>query len=110
MDTWSDQFRQLYCELGFIDQDGGCLPLHRACTKAATLWAQVRDNEWPSPETAGIYRPWVGAKYRLGGLLVVGLNMNEAGGIDAYYNENGVPLAMKELMDRNRVLPDPTAG
>jgi hypothetical protein len=89
--SWEERFRRFYTDRGFMNSAGGCLPLHEACVQAKTCWNQVLDSERPPARYAGIYRPWVGRKYSAGGILVFGLNMNEAGGFDAYYDENGVP-------------------
>jgi Uracil DNA glycosylase superfamily len=57
-------------------------PLCECCPNKKTCWAGAMDaRRTPSrdrPEDGGIILPWVGARYQLGGLVVIAINPNVA--------------------------------
>lgn len=77
-------FRTAYQSLGLLSPDGSGLPLHRRCTHCDTCWEGAR-NRFPLETGAAshIARPWVGGRYDLGRVLVLGENLNEHGGYPA---------------------------
>ena len=94
--------------MGQGDQEYGTA-LHRVCANAHSCWRVVPDAERPAvdcPESQ-IYRPWVGESYERTHLLVLGLNMNGAGGYDIMEGKDGVPRCKEELMHSNRILANP---
>jgi len=93
-------FKTLYSHgLGLISKAGGCLPLHRACPHSLLCWR--REVGRPLPPSSHIYLPWIGPQYRRSGLLVLGHNMNDAGGLGVCYE--GTPIAQRELLSTQRV-------
>jgi len=96
-DILLDSFRKLYSELGFIDGDGNCLPLHSCCVHGKDCWSGPYESMYrkPADKDAAISRPWVGGQYQKLGLWVVGINLNECGGEDSLVGL--VEEARKEL-------------
>lgn len=83
-DASLNSFRQLYAELGFVDGKGICLPLHSCCSHGKDCWSgpyETMDRKLESQD-AGIARPWIGCHYLKLRLLVVGINLNECGGLE----------------------------
>ncbi len=108
---FEDEFKKLYTELGFIAANGKHLPLFEACKHAERCWQGVSDERRPQPNQAGISAPWVGRKYNELGLLIIGINTNDAGGEGALTNL--VEQAQRELRAdplRRLVFADPQQG
>ncbi|MDP2896459.1 MAG: uracil-DNA glycosylase family protein [bacterium] len=77
-------FLNLYGELGFVPQDGNPRPLPRICELRESCWkgAETRIPADTASWTA-IYQPWIGDGYSDLRLAIIGLNMNEYGGLHA---------------------------
>lgn len=77
------KFATLYEDRGLIT-DTGAPPLWKCCPNAAGCWAGALDAR-PSatPEDGNISLPWVGPRYRAGGVLILGMNFNDASGLAA---------------------------
>lgn len=74
----------LYRRHGLLDGDGQGRPLWQVCEHSADCWnrvAEKRKNGLADPTVGGIFRPWVGERYRPAGTAIIGLNLrtNEAG-------------------------------
>lgn len=96
--TWNE----LYGELR-MGEPGHWDPLPRVCGSRDTCWADAADRQPPDNcASARIARPWVGPRYEQLGLLVVGINMNEAGGYGAMVHH--VECAQKDLAKGTRRL------
>lgn len=96
-DVMQDSFGKLYSQLGFIDEEGNCLPLHKSCGYREKCWSGSYESmdRKPDDQNSAISRPWVGKMYSKLGLLVVGINLNECGGFNALVDLTG--QARKEL-------------
>jgi hypothetical protein len=94
---FEDEFRKLYTQLGFIAENGNHLPLFEVCNHAERCWNRVGDERRPLQNESGISAPWVGRKYNELGLLVIGINTNDAGGEGALTNL--VERAREKLLD-----------
>lgn len=97
------ELEALYERLGFLDGDGAGRALHEHCERRERCWPEHRAACRPDPskvESHGVL-PWVGRYYARTRLVVIGLNMNENGGIDAQYG--GVQRAQRELHRRSRL-------
>lgn len=84
---------RLLAELSEIYEGEGVLSaerapaLHRECPSADACWADARDRvstqadgPWSGDQDGSIFWPWIGDQYKPGGVAVVGLNINHAGG------------------------------
>jgi hypothetical protein len=73
--------RQLYTELGLLNENGETLPLHTVCKHSGSCWhgAKARVPK-ETGDRAGISRPYIGAHYDEARIVFIGINMNDAGG------------------------------
>lgn len=103
MDTMRAQLLSLFRDLGFVDSAGRERALHANCGQASRCWGSVPQGCRPKADNRASmpYLAWVGSNYSTSRILVVGLNMNEAGGLEEYYER--IPVAQKELLKRNRI-------
>jgi hypothetical protein len=74
-----EEFRRVYCDLGFISAQGNSAPLYSCCNNSGSCWVGAK-HRYPPVEIASISSPWVGPRYKELRLLVLGINFNEAGG------------------------------
>lgn len=78
-------FASLYEERGLLI-DGHAPSLWKCCPNADSCWAgamETRPNDWDGD--GNISLPWVGPGYRPGGVLLVGMNFNDASGLAAAF-------------------------
>jgi hypothetical protein len=94
-------------ERGLALVDGDAPPVGRHafehCVHAANCWRGSEDRVWPADCPRGhVSLPWIGSRYRRGGIAVIGINMNDHGGLAA--QDGLVRGAVAELRaDRKRV-------
>ena len=67
--------------------NGVALPLWMECKSSDACWARVPDRWRPRTEdeqqqSGGMPLPWVGLNYDRGGVLTLGINLNDASGLD----------------------------
>ena len=88
---------RVYEEAGVLSVDP--LPaLHRACPMASACWGGVRPTGRPTgvgkfdpaSENGCIVLPWVGPRYRRGGVCVLGLNLRYGGGDTEFAAEHRI--------------------
>lgn len=65
---------------------GIALPLWNACKSSDACWARVPDRWRPraddsQQQSGGMPLPWVGLNYEQGGVLTLGMNLNDASGL-----------------------------
>lgn len=79
-----DELDGLYKQLGVLTSSSLPLPLHRSCGHAPVCW-QGLESSFPTEDTnrSAISRPWVGSGYDELRVLVLGINQNNWGGLDA---------------------------
>jgi hypothetical protein len=73
-----------YADHGLFDGDIA-RPLDCDCPAAEACWADVPDKARPLREMASISVPWLGPRYRPGGIAAVGINQNDYGGLGALW-------------------------
>ena len=79
------RFTELYMDRGLI-RDGIAPPLWDCCPNAADCWRAAWDaRPTDGPEDGGISLPWIGPEYRPGGVVVLGINFNDANGLTRAY-------------------------
>ena len=67
-------------------RDGLAPPLWDCCPHAAACWRAAWDaRPAGGPEDGGISLPWIGPEYRPGGVVVLGINFNDANGLTRAY-------------------------
>ncbi len=93
--------RASYVAKGIVTAQSEALPLHTHCSSALACWAKLGPELRPKAEVGGISLPWVGREYQPGGVLLVGINMNEHGGLDAWGGL--IREALAELPRKNRM-------
>jgi hypothetical protein len=76
-----ERFCALYESSGLIDA-ATAPPLWTCCAKAASCWAAALDAR-PRGESqnGGIVLPWIGRRYCDGGVVALGMNLNDASGL-----------------------------
>lgn len=112
----TDEHAQLLLDLLADYDDQGLAPASRplcsCCPHAKVCWASAaharRSPSRERPEDGGIILPWVGAGYRRGGVLVVGVNPNIAAE-DRTYLLSEHELSW-DLYDRSLRRLQPTVG
>lgn len=74
----------IYKRFGFITGDGIPKELHQVCKHHDSCW-EGAENRFPpkGDEWSNIARPWTGNRYSELRLLVLGINLNGYGGLDA---------------------------
>ncbi len=80
------KFKELYSEIGLIDEKGKILTLHSTCKYCNNCWQDIEDRKPGNDGFWTITKPWVGKNYEKLKLLVVGINMNEYGSYDGAVN------------------------
>jgi len=105
MHPLAEELRQRYERKGLV-RGQTALPLHRACPNAAACWAGLTPAQAPADDYAGLSLPWVGPLYQPGGVLLVGINMNEHGGLTAW--DGLIEWALKDLPRKDRLFASPT--
>lgn len=80
----SSSILEFYKRLGLVSGSGNPLPVHRACPSASICWKGYADRYPPDdPGRSAISSPYIGTRYAEVGLLVLGINQNDWGGLDA---------------------------
>jgi hypothetical protein len=80
----SQSILERYRSLGLVGPAGEGLALHAACPNAPLCWSGLRDRMPPDdPTRSAIALPYVGSRYAELGLLVLGINQNDWGGLGA---------------------------
>jgi hypothetical protein len=75
------QLANLYAEHDLII-DGAAPPLWSCCANRQMCWRSAQDAR-PNASCAGISLPWIGPDYKPGGVLILGMNFNDYGGLAA---------------------------
>jgi hypothetical protein len=79
------RFAALYERHGLI-RDAIAPPLWGFCPNGADCWrAAWKDRPTEGPEDGGISLPWIGPEYEPGGVVVLGINFNDANGLTRAY-------------------------
>jgi hypothetical protein len=79
------QFSRLYERHGLI-RDAIAAPLWGCCPNGGDCWRNAPDaRPTGGPEDGGISLPWIGSSYRPGGVVVIGINFNDANGLTRAY-------------------------
>ncbi len=73
-----ERFAALY-ETNDLIHGGATPPLWKCCKNSDECWQQALDAR-PKPPDGGISLPWVGPEYEPDGVLVLGMNFNDASG------------------------------
>ena len=94
-----------YEAIGIVDRGEG-LPLHSCCPKAQFCWSGLAPHHHPADAFAGISLPWIGPRYTPSGVLLVGINMNEHGGLGAW--EGLIRGALADLPFKDRLYASDT--
>lgn len=82
------RFAELY-ERHALIRDGIAPPLWHCCPNAGSCWRTAWDTRpKDGPEDGGISLPWIGPEYRPGGVVVLGINLNDANGLTRAYEIN----------------------
>lgn len=76
-----DGLVRLYVERDLINSSGNALPLHLSCPRCGVCWKGDTALTSANPEDQRVPVPWVGPKYRKGGVLLVGINLHDYGGL-----------------------------
>lgn len=94
------QLMQAYRDFGLV-ADSGALPLCDHCRHHAACWAGIEQRKPVKPEErhwSHLAMPWVGRSYKTYRIAVIGVNPNEAGGLNLY--EELVPAAQAEMLGK----------
>lgn len=81
------EFRTLYKNLGLLSTASNIKSLHRDCINCSICWSNIESDRFPpeNDEAYTVSRPFVGQYYKQNRLAILGINLNEYGGYDAYY-------------------------
>jgi hypothetical protein len=95
-------FTELYERRGLI-RAGAAPPLWECCPHASECWPHALDaRSADGPEDGGVSLPWIGPEYERGGVVVVGINFNDANGLTRAF-ELGAAEAEEFSAGRSRV-------
>ena len=72
-----EKLKSFYKEIGVFET-----PLHTNCKNYIKCWENLSAKQ-PHGDRSKIYLPYIGNKYNETKILVIGINMNNYGGIDA---------------------------
>ena len=75
-----DRLCDTYAEHGLFDGDMA-RPLDCDCPAAKACWVDLPDDARPPREEASISVPWLGPRYRQGGIAALAINQNRYGGL-----------------------------
>src|SRR3954451_18861396 len=93
-------FCELYETEGLI-RDGCAPPLWKCCPHVEDCWRAAWDAlPMASAEDGAISLPWIGPEYRPGGVVIVGINFNDANGLTRAFEI--APQDRAELADGRR--------
>jgi hypothetical protein len=109
------ELSSLYTQRGLLAEDGSQPPLWRCCTNRSSCWRDNVDCRPPEADgRSGISLPYIGPSYRPGGVVVVGLNLRDAGGLLEEYaitcSFPGEPSQLNELVRGRRKIHGSTFG
>ncbi len=95
-----------YVARGIVNENGEGLPLHVHCPSAQSCWSTLGAQHRPAAPFGGVSLPWIGPGYAPGGVLLVGINMNEHGGLGAW--EGLIRGALADLPHKDRLYASDT--
>ncbi len=103
----ANNFLSLYSDLGVVVGPNG-VPLHERCIHCQECWTGAK-HRFPSGPDSHISYPWIGPEYLRSRLLVLGINMNSHGGLNAI-NKLVLSAQGQILNGKKKLFPDKKTG